>query len=210
MVLAVLCALTVPAYGLDAELPGDDFDGDEMSNPFVDVPADAYFYEPVLWALNHVPQITKGVDAAHFLPYGNCTRAQVVTFLWRATGQPEPAGTDNPFTDVKSGTYYYKAVLWAAEKKITSGTSETTFSPDSTCTRAQIVTFLWRFEGTPAATATRNPFQDVKAGAYYEKAVLWASEAKVTTGTSATTFSPDAICTRAQVVTFLYRDAKGQ
>ena len=161
-------------------------------------------HDAIDWAI--VYKVTTGTSATTFSPNAGCTRAQVVTFLWRAAGEPEPTGTSNPFTDVKEGAYYYKAVLWAVENKVTTGTSTTTFSPDATCTRAQIVTFLWRFEGEPASSTTTNPFTDVKAGAYYEKAVLWASETGVTVGTSATTFSPDDTCTRAQVVTFLYRD----
>lgn len=172
-------------------------------NPFTDVAEGTYYTDAVLWAVQN--GITSGTSATTFSPNAGCTRAQVVTFLWRAAGSPEPTSTNNPFTDVTGG-YYYKAVLWAVENNITSGTSATTFSPNSTCTRAQIVTFLWRFEGSPAPKTMNNPFTDVKAGAYYEKAVLWASETGVTAGTSATTFSPDATCTRAQVVTFLYRD----
>ncbi len=173
-------------------------------NPFTDVAAETYYTNAVLWAVHR--GITAGTSATTFSPDAACTRGQVVTFLWRAAGTPEPATENNLFTDVKVGTYYYKAVLWAVENKVTAGTSATTFSPDATCTRGQIVTFLWRYEVEPVATTTSNPFTDVKAGAYYEKAVLWASETGVTAGTSATTFSPDATCTRAQVVTFLYRD----
>lgn len=173
-------------------------------NKFTDMPAKGnWAHDPIDWAI--VTGVTSGTSETTFSPNAGCTRAQVVTFLWRAAGSPEPTSTNNPFTDVTGG-YYYKAVLWAVEKNITSGTSATSFSPNATCTRAQIVTFLWRFEGEPASTTTNNPFTDVKAGAYYEKAVLWASETGVTAGTSATTFSPNATCTRAQVVTFLYRD----
>jgi len=173
-------------------------------NVFTDMPPKGnWAHDAIDWAI--VTGVTSGTSETTFSPNVGCTRAQVVTFLWRAAGSPEPTSTNNPFTDVTGG-YYYKAVLWAVEKNITSGTSATSFSPNSTCTRAQIVTFLWRFEGEPASTTTNNPFSDVKAGAYYEKAVLWASETGVTAGTSATTFSPDATCTRAQVVTFLYRD----
>ncbi|MBR6413039.1 MAG: S-layer homology domain-containing protein [Oscillospiraceae bacterium] len=173
-------------------------------NKFTDMPAKGnWAHDPIDWAI--VTGVTSGTSETTFSPNAGCTRAQVVTFLWRAAGSPEPTSTSNPFTDVTGG-YYYKAVLWAVENNITSGTSATTFSPNSTCTRAQIVTFLWRFEGSPAPKTTNNPFTDVKPGSYYEKAVLWASEAGVTAGTSATTFSPDATCTRAQVVTFLYRD----
>ncbi len=175
----------------------------ETENPFTDVKTGSYYYDAVLWAVEQ--GVTAGTSATTFSPDDGCTRAQVVTFLWRAAGQPEPTSSANPFADVAAGTYYYKAVLWAVEQGVTAGTSATTFSPDNTCTRAQIVTFLWRYEGQPEVAAS-NPFGDVPAGAYYEKAVLWAATTGVTAGTSATTFSPAATCTRAQVVTFLYRD----
>ena len=116
----------------------------ERSNPFVDIAKGTYYYDPVLWAVNHEPQITNGTSATTFSPDAGYTRAQVVTFLWRAAGMPEPTSTNNPFKDVKMGSYYYKAVLWAVEKNITTGTSTTTFSPEDTCTRAQVVTFLYR------------------------------------------------------------------
>ena len=121
-------------------------------------------------------------------------------------GEPEPTQIANPFTDVRSDQYYYKAVLWAVEKNITNGTSATTFSPDKGCTRAQVVTFLWRAEGQPAHASSVNPFKDVPAGQYYYKPVLWAVEKNITKGTSADKFSPDSTCTRGQIVTFLYRD----
>ena len=176
-------------------------------NKFTDMPAKGnWAHDPIDWAVVH--GVTAGTSATTFSPNAGCTRAQVVTFLWRAAGTPEPTSTNNPFKDVKEGAYYYKAVLWAVENKVTAGTAADKFSPDATCTRAQIVTFLWRYEGNPEPTTTDNPFKDVKPGAYYEKAVLWASETGVTAGTSATTFSPDATCTRAQVVTFLYRDVE--
>ena len=172
--------------------------------PFRDVDKDAYYAAAVDWAVSN--EITNGTSASTFSPEEGCTRAQVVTFLWRAAGKPDPASSTNPFTDVKPGAYYYNAVLWAVEKGITNGTSGTTFSPDETCTRAQIVTFLWRYEGQPAPTGTSNPFADVKPSAYFGSAVLWAVEKGITNGTSATTFDPEDTCTRAQVVTFLYRD----
>ena len=177
------------------------------SNPFTDVKAGAYYYDPVLWAVNHVPQITNGTSATTFSPDATCTRGQVVTFLWRAMGCPEPKSATNPFKDVKEGDYYYKAVLWAAEKNVTNGTSATTFSPNNPCTRAHVVTFLWRAHENPAAGKT-NPFTDVAAGQYYTDAVLWAVSKNITNGTSATTFSPGSPCTRGQIVTFLYRDMK--
>lgn len=176
-----------------------------VSSPFSDVKEGRYFYIPVLWAYYHTPQITSGTSATTFSPDDTCTRAQIVTFLWRAAGAPEPTTTSNPFADVKPGEYYYKAVLWAEETGVTSGTSNTTFSPYEGCTRAQVVTFLWRFAGSPEPTTTTNPFVDVSSGKYYAKAVLWAAEKGVTAGTSATTFSPNSTCTRGQIVTFLYR-----
>ena len=165
-----------------------------------------YYFEPVRWAVEN--GITTGTTATTFSPDDGCTRAQVVTFLWRAAGKPEPTGSANPFADVKSGQYDYNAVLWAVEKGITNGTAATKFSPDDTCTRAQIVTFLWRFAGKPTPASQNNPFGDVRTSEYYGNAVLWAVENGITNGTSATTFDPEATCTRAQVVTFLYRDMK--
>ena len=175
------------------------------ANEFIDVPAGSYFYEAVMWAVEN--GVTTGVSASRFDPNGVCTRAQAVTFLWRAAGSPAPRSRTMPFTDVPAGSYYYDAVLWAVENGITKGTSDTTFSPNMTCTRAQIVTFLWRSEKSPAA-GTANPFADVKSTAYYAGAVLWAVKEDVTKGTTNTTFSPDADCTRAQIVTFLWRCKK--
>ena len=171
-------------------------------NEFIDVPSGSYFYEAVMWAVEN--GVTTGVSASRFDPDGICTRAQAVTFLWRAAGSPKPETRTMPFTDVPVGSYYYDAVLWAVENGITKGTSETMFSPDATCSRAQIVTFLWRSQKSPAA-GTANPFTDVKASAYYADAVLWAVKEDVTKGTTNTTFSPDANCTRAQIVTFIWR-----
>ena len=171
-------------------------------NPFTDVKEGAYYYDAVLWAVEN--GITGGTTATTFSPNASCTRAQAVTFLWRAAGSPAPKSSVNPFTDVKESAYYYEAVLWAAENGITGGTTATTFSPNATCTRAQIVTFLWRSQKSPAAD-TVNPFTDVAADSYYANAVLWAAENGITGGTSATTFSPNNDCTRAQIVTFLFR-----
>ena len=171
-------------------------------NEFIDVPSGSYFYEAVMWAVEN--GVTTGVSASRFDPDGICTRAQAVTFLWRAAGSPKPETRTMPFTDVPVGSYYYDAVLWAVETGITKGTSETMFSPDATCSRAQIVTFLWRSQKSPAA-GTANPFTDVKASAYYADAVLWAVKEDITKGTTNTTFSPDANCTRAQIVTFIWR-----
>ena len=176
--------------------------GNPQTGVFVDVPEGSYYEEAVNWAVEK--GITTGTDATHFSPDGICTRAQAVTFLWRAAGSPAAKSAVMPFTDVKAGSYYYDAVLWAVENGITKGTSETMFSPDATCSRAQIVTFLWRSQKSPAA-GTANPFTDVKASAYYADAVLWAVENGITKGTTNTTFSPDANCTRAQIVTFIWR-----
>ena len=176
--------------------------GNPQTGVFVDVPEGSYYEEAVNWAVEK--GITTGTDAIHFSPDGICTRAQAVTFLWRAAGSPAAKSAVMPFTDVKAGSYYYDAVLWAVENGITKGTSETMFSPDATCSRAQIVTFLWRSQKSPAA-GTANPFTDVKASAYYADAVLWAVKEDVTKGTTNTTFSPDANCTRAQIVTFIWR-----
>ena len=172
---------------------------------FKDVPANAYYYEAVKWAQEK--GITGGIGNGLFGPNDPCTRAQIVTFLWRAAGSPEPETRAMPFTDIPVGSYYYDAVLWAVENDITKGTSDTTFSPNMTCTRAQIVAFLWRSEKSPAA-GTANPFADVKSTAYYADAVLWAVKEDITKGTTNTTFSPDADCTRAQIVTFLWRCKK--
>ena len=170
---------------------------------FKDVDEKAYYAAAVEWAV--AKNITKGTAADTFAPNDTCTRGQIVTFLWRAAGEPKPSGTKNPFTDVKQSDYWYNAVLWAVEQGITTGTSATTFSPNEGCTRGQVATFLWRYENKPAPAA-KNPFEDVKKGAYYYDAVLWAVEADVTKGTSATTFAPNDTCTRGQIVTFLYRD----
>ena len=175
-----------------------------MLNFFVDVDATKYYYDAVLWAAEN--NITKGTDAVHFSPNLGVTRAQVVTFLWRASGCPEPTGNASKFTDVVIGSYYEKAVAWAIEQGITKGTSDTTFSPDKVCTRGQIVTFLARFAGVKDEDkGYTHGFTDVKATDYYNNAVAWAKDNKVTEGTTPTTFSPNTDCTRAQVVTFLYR-----
>ncbi|MBR2832528.1 MAG: S-layer homology domain-containing protein [Oscillospiraceae bacterium] len=171
--------------------------------PYKDVAPTDWFYDDVLWAVAN--SITNGTSKTTFSPDAPCTRAQVVTFLWRASGCPEPVGTKMPFADVKQDAYYYKAVQWAVENGITKGTSETAFSPDSACTRGQVVTFLWRTAQEPAVDGVENPFKDLAKGAYYEDAVLWAVENEITNGTSATTFSPEKTCTRAQIVAFLHR-----
>lgn len=177
---------------------------------FIDVKTTDYFYNSVKWAVGK--NITNGTSSTTFSPYKSCTRAEIVTFLWRAAGSPEPTTTRNPFRDVNAVTHssYYKAILWASQKGITSGTSATAFSPDQVCTRAQIVTFLYRYAGQPSGYYS-NPFKDVSATseASYYNAVLWAVGKGITTGTSATTFSPYASCNRAEAVTFLYRYTNG-
>lgn len=178
--------------------------GDTSKFNFHDVTRFDYFYDAVKWAVDH--DITSGTGRFTFSPNAACTRAQTVTFLWRAAGSPRPVSTVNPFTDVHYGDYFYQAVLWAVENGITMGTSATTFSPDATVTRAQVVTFLWRANGQPAAW--NSGFTDVRADAYYAKAVAWAVQNGITTGTGFGVFSPDAACTRAQIVTFLYRNRK--
>ena len=179
--------------------------GNPQIGVFVDVATGSYYEDAVDWAVEN--GITKGTDDTHFSPDGICTRAQAATFLWRAAGSPKPETRAMPFTDVPVGSYYYDAVLWAVENGITKGTSNTTFSPNMTCTRAQIVTFLWRSEKSPAA-GTANLFVDVKSTVYYADAVLWAVKENITKGTTSTTFSPNVDCTRAQIVTFLWRCKK--
>lgn len=174
-------------------------------NPFTDVPSGAYYEDAVVWAVKK--GITSGTSATTFDPDGSCTRAQAVTFLWRAAGSPEPKSAAMPFTDVPAGSYFEKAVLWAVENGITKGTSDTTFSPDASCTRAQIVTFLWRAGGSPAVSGN-SAFSDVASDAYYAAAVAWAEKNGVTGGIGGGLFGSDNTCTRAQIVTFLHRAMK--
>ena len=169
---------------------------------FNDVKPGDYFYDAVNWAVEK--GITTGTSATTFSPNASCTRAQIVTFLWRASGSPEPKTASNPFTDVAANAYYCKAVLWAVENGITTGTSATTFSPDAPCTRAQGVTFLWRANGSKTASAAAS-FTDVASDVYYAPAVAWAAEQNVTGGVGNGLFSPDTTCTRAQIVSMLYR-----
>ena len=159
----------------------------------------------MLWAYNHDPQVTGGTDATHFGPNKNCTREQIVTFLWKAAGAPEPTSTTNSFTDVKPGKYYYKAVLWAVENNVTGGVSDTLFGVGRPCKREQAVTFLWKACGSPEPRTSESPFTDVQPGKYYFKPVLWAVENGITGGVSATLFGVGRTCTRAQIVTFLYK-----
>ena len=191
--------------GSKVEVKATFMEDNAVLNFFYDVPNDSFYYEAVKWAVGK--NITSGVGNNLFAPDQPCTRAQIVTFLWRAAGSPAPESTTMPFTDVPAGSYYHSAVLWAIENGVTVGTSADAFSPDADCTRAQIVTFLWRAEGSPAAGSS-DPFTDVAADAYYADAVLWAVKEGITNGSTATTFSPDVTCTRAQAVTFLYRCMK--
>ena len=171
-------------------------------NPFVDVPTDSFYIDPVMWAVDE--GVTTGTSETTFSPNEACVRAQAVTFLWRAVGSPEPKSDDNPFVDVTEDAFYYKAVLWAVEKGITNGVDADHFGPMLECNRAQIVTFLWRAEGSPTVSG-EHPFTDVEAGSFYEQAVIWASQNGIASGMTATTFGPNTICNRAQIVTFLYR-----
>ncbi len=196
---AVDAAADALIAAMDALKAADPFRFEDVKNE------DAFYFIPVYWAYNASPQITNGLDLIYFGPNNSCTRGQVVTFLWRAAGCPEPESTETAFTDVKPGAFYEKAVAWAVEKEITNGMSSTSFAPDATCTRGQIVTFLWRFKGKPESTDPENPFTDVAEGAFYYNAVLWAVQAGVTNGMTPTTFAPNSTSTRGQIVTFLYR-----
>ena len=180
-------------------------DDNTMLNFFTDVHAEDYYYDAVLWAAQE--GVTGGTSDTLFAPNAGCTRAQAVTFLWRAAGSPEPKSADLPFTDVPADAYYAKAVAWAVENNVAKGVSETLFAPDTSCTRAQIVTFLWRAQQSPASGG-ENPFADVPAAAYYYNAVLWAVENDVAKGVSETAFAPNDNCTRAQIVTMIYRYRK--
>ena len=180
-------------------------DDNTMLNFFTDVHAEDYYYDAVLWAAQE--GVTGGTSDTLFAPNAGCTRAQAVTFLWRAAGSPEPKSADLPFTDVPADAYYAKAAAWAVENGVAKGVSETAFAPDATCTRAQIVTFLWRAQQSPLSGG-ENPFADVPAGAYYYNAVLWAVENDVAKGVSETAFAPNDNCTRAQIVTLIYRCRK--
>ena len=194
---------TMPAGKV--EVKATFMEDNSVLNFFYDVPNGAYFYEAVKWAVDK--GITNGLSDTMFGPYESCTRAQIVTFLWRAAGSPEPKAASS-FTDVPVSTYYAKAVAWAVENGITNGMTATEFAPDATCTRGQSVTFLHRvLKGTASGSAN---FTDVKSDAFYADAVNWAVASDVTNGTSATTFSPNADCTRAEIVTFLYRAYQGK
>ncbi|MCD8192292.1 MAG: S-layer homology domain-containing protein [Oscillospiraceae bacterium] len=200
--LAALClaASLVPAAAADGETAEETTDGTIITaSAFTDVAESDYFFAPVEWAVAN--GVTVGTSASEFSPDETCTRAQIITFLWRAVGAPEPA-TASSFTDVDSEQYYYKAVQWAHETGVDK--SVETFSPDEPCTRAAVVEFLWLLAGSPAA-AVETAFTDVTAESSYALAVAWAVEQGITTGVTETTFAPDDTCTRAQIVTFLYR-----
>ena len=173
------------------------------SSSFADIAPGAYYEKAVAWAVDD--GITNGTSDTTFSPDAPCNRGQIVTFLWRLAGKPIAQNRNNPFTDVKEGTFCYEAVLWAAEQGITTGKTATTFCPDETCTRGQAITFLWRYAGKPAPKTQNRQFTDVAAGSFCDQAVLWAVENGITNGKSAAIFDPAGKCTRAQAVTFLYR-----
>ena len=191
----------IPDTG-DKDEPDDD-DQDAFLMEFTDVAKDAYYYDAVKWAVSR--GITTGTSETTFSPRMVCTRGQAVTFLWRAAGCPVPGTTSCPFSDVSPSAYYYTAVLWAVEKGITNGTSEGIFSPNMVVSRSQTVTFLYRAAGSPDVSQGASGFTDVRPGTWYADAVAWALAKGITTGTSATTFSPNSLCTRGQMVSFLYR-----
>ena len=202
--ISAACVVTVTPAKDDPVVPGIGAIIGALGNgslPFNDVTTRDYFYDAVKWAVDR--GITSGTSRYTFSPDAPCTRAQVVTFLWRAAGCPQSTSKSNPFTDVRADDYFYDAVLWAVENGITNGTSAKTFSPDATVTRAQVVTFLWRANGQPAAG--NSGFLDVSSNAYYARAVDWAFANGITTGMDYGAFGPDTACTRAQIVTFLYR-----
>lgn len=199
---AYYCVVSNKAGEVTSEKARLTVSGTAPKSAFTDVPDGAYYTDAVAWAVEN--NITSGTSATTFSPNATCTRAQMVTFLWRAAGSPAPKSKESAFTDVAADAYFSDAVRWAVENGITSGTSATTFSPNATCTRAQTVTFLWRSQKSPADGA-ENAFTDVAEGTYYTDAVKWAVKNSITSGTSSTTFSPNADCSRAQIVTFLYR-----
>ena len=195
---------TMPAEDVEVQAVFEK-DAPISKHPFLDVPAGAYYEDAVVWAVGK--GITSGTNATTFDPNGTCTRAQAVTVLWRAAGSPTPKTKLMPFPDVPVGSYYWNAVLWAIEQGITEGTSYLTFSPNDSCTRAQIVTFLWRAKGNPAVSGNA-PFTDVAPDAYYAAAVTWAEKNGITGGIGNGLFGSNNTCTRAQIVTFLYRTMK--
>ena len=188
----------------EREHPFKEREGDSADKKgFVDIPMEAFFAAPVAWAVES--EITNGVDDTHFGPDAFCTRAQVVTFLWRAAGCPVPRSGVMPFADVKPDAFYEKAAAWAVENGITNGLSAAVFGPNATCTRGQVVTFLWRAAGALEPDERRPAFKDLKKGAFYEKAAAWAVDKGITKGMDPDSFAPEQTCTRSQIVTFLYR-----
>ena len=180
----------------------------QKGNPFSDVSEAAYYFNPVMWAISQDPPITSGVDDSHFGPDNSCTREQIVTFLWAANGKPEPEGTGAGFSDVAPGAWYYKPVMWAVENKITSGLPDGSFGVGQPCTRAQAMTFLWASQGKPAPRSMESPFGDVSTGDWFCKAILWAAENGITKGVGDGLFGVNNTCTRAQIITFLYKAFK--
>lgn len=198
MVMLLVCTMLLSSVPVSVFAEEDT----QYVNTFTDVSESDYYYEAVRWAVE--TGVTTGVSSTEFGVNNTCTRAQVVTFLWRAKGCPVPVSTTDSFTDVSAGVYYYDAMLWAVENGIVTGTSATTFSPNNTVTRGQVITFLHRMMGKPSSSTT-NPFTDVSESDYYYDAVLWALESGVTTGATNTQFNPGTVCTRVQVITFLWR-----
>ena len=194
-------ALTQPITSLTLEADTTVYAGWRIRNPFVDVAEKDYFYDAVLWGVEN--GVVKGMDETHFEPETVSTRAQALTFLWRANGMPQPKTTTNPFVDVDASAYYYDAVLWGVENGIVKGMDETHFEPDTACSRAHALTFLWRAKGMPQASGTT--FADVPANAYYAQAVAWGVENGIVKGMDETHFEPDTLCQRAHAVTFLWR-----
>ena len=193
IIICICLSLTCPSYAKDKE------------KGFSDVDENAFYYDAVMWANSTDPKIVAGITEELFKPYNNCNRAQVVSFLWRLYGCPEPDTVVNPFIDVDESSFYYKPVLWASENDITSGITASKFAPFNTCTRSQFVTFLWRAAGKPEPSDSINPFVDIDNNRFYTDAVLWAFEKRITSGKDATHFNPAGIINRAQTVAFLYR-----
>ena len=174
----------------------------------MDVTPTDYFADPVLWAINHEPAITAGVGVHSFGPNNPCTREQIVTFLWAANGKPAPAGTGSTFSDVPADAWYYKPVMWAVENGYTSGMGDGSFGVGQPCTRAQAMTFLWAAKGKPAPSSLESTFSDVSSGDWFCKAILWAAENGITKGIGDGLFGVNNTCTRAQIITFLYKAYK--
>ena len=199
LVLVMLLSLTATVFAEGTRGPAS------YANPFKDVKAGKYYYDAVLWAFNHEPQVASGMNETTFGVNNSCTRAQIATFLYAAAGKPEIGSVNNPFTDVKEGKWYYDAVMWAVQSGVTGGMTDTFFGVNETCTRAQAVTFLYAMAGKPEIEVQENPFTDVAENKWFYSAVLWAYQNGVTGGTTETTFSPNAKCTRGQIVTFLFK-----